>query len=272
MVDLKDLELKYFYNGYDVPYQLKDGNILNIKPILVKDYPYYEMAKTILEIQKNEINDIEIIKMSYLEFIFHLIKNTPIYTNCLITLCELCFGYKKVAISSYNNKKVLCLCDEDEIIKYIITSKDFEDISKIILNQNDANYDNRYINPEVRELMTEYYKVKSKNTKSPTLEEKKAFVTSKTGMSFNQLNEMTYRHFDMIYSANVDSEIYIAQKMVQCAYKYEVKEDVKHPLFEPKKDPYAEIFEDTTILSEKGISGAGQLNALNLPHDDSVKF
>ena len=54
MVDLKDLELKYFYNGYDVPYQLKDGNILNIKPILVKDYPYYEMAKTILEIQKNE--------------------------------------------------------------------------------------------------------------------------------------------------------------------------------------------------------------------------
>lgn len=272
MVNLKDLELKYFCNGYDVPYKLKDGQILNIKPILVKDYPYYETAKTILEIEKNEINNIEIIKMSYLEFIFNLIETNAAYSNFIISLCELCFGYDKVAISLHKNKKVLCLCDENNIVKYIITSKDFEDISKIILNQNDANYDNRYINPEVKELMAEYYKVKSKNTKSPTLEEKKAFVTSKTGMSFNQLNEMTYRHFDMIYSANVDSEIYIAQKMVQCAYKYEVKEDVKHPLFEPKKDPYAEIFEDTTILSEKGISGAEQLNALNLPHDDSVKF
>ena len=71
---------------------------------------------------------------------------------------------------------------------------------------------------------------------------------------------------------DLNSEIYFAQKMVQCSYKYEVKDDVKHPLFEPKKDPYAEIFEDTTILGQKGIGGAENLNALNLPHDDSVKF
>ena len=45
--------------------------------------------------------------------------------------------------------------------------------------------------------------------------------------------------------------------------EYDVKEDVKHPLFEPKKDPYAEIFEDTSILGEKGISGADKLNAQN---------
>lgn len=273
MVDLKELELKYFCNGFDVPYKLKNSEeILNIKPILVKDYPYYEMAKIILEIDKNEINDIKIIKMSYLEFILNLIETDQLYANCLVSLCNLCFGYEKVGVSTHKNKKVLCLCDEDEIVKYIITSKDFEEIAKIILNQNDANYDNRYINPEVKELMAEYYKVKSKNTKSPTLEEKKAFVTSKTGIMFSQLNEMPYRHFDMVYSSNVNSEIYIAQKMVQCSYKYEVKEDVKHPLFEPKKDPYAEIFEDTTILKDKGISGAEQLNALNLPHDDSVKF
>ena len=62
----------------------------------------------------------------------------------------------------------------------------------------------------------------------------------------------------------VNSEIYFAQKMVQCSYKYDVKEDVKHPLFEPKKDPYAEIFEDAGILKEKGITGADGLNNLNL--------
>ena len=63
VVNLDDLELKYFCNGYDVPYNLRNGSVLNIKPILVKDYPYYEVAKSILEITKNETGDIEIIKM-----------------------------------------------------------------------------------------------------------------------------------------------------------------------------------------------------------------
>ena len=52
--------------------------------------------------------------------------------------------------------------------------------------------------------------------------------------------------------------------MVQCSYKYDVKEDVKHPLFEQKKDPYAEIFENTGVLKNKGITGTESLDRLNL--------
>ena len=96
-----------------------------------------------------------------------------------------------------------------------------------------------------------------------TLEEKKAYVTSRTGIDINTINEMTYRYFDLVYSSSVNNDLYFAQKMVQCSYKYDVKEDVRHPLFEPPKDPYAEIFEDTGILGEKGISGADKLNAQN---------
>ena len=264
MIDLKTLELTYFCNGVEVPYSVKEGGILNIKPILVKDYPRYEISKSVLEIPKNEFNEIEIIKMSYLEFLFHSIVTEETYANFLLTICELCFGYKKVAKVEHNKKLCLCLCEEDETIKYIITPKEFDNIVKIILNQNDANYDGRYVNPEVRELMEQYYKVKYTNSRTPTLEEKKAYVTSKTGINIETLNNMTYRYFDLVYSSNVNSEIYITQKMVQCAYKYDVKEDIKHPLFEPKKDPYAEIFEDTTVLSNKGITGADRLNDLNL--------
>ena len=263
-LNLKELELKYFCNGYDVPYNIKNGGILNIKPILVKDYPFYEMSKTLLEINKNEINDINIIKMSYLEFIFNLMDINTSYNNALIELCKLSFGYDKIAIGIHNKKRCLLLCDEDVKVKYIITSKEFDEVSKIILNQNDANYDNRYVNPEVKELMEEYYKVKHNDFRTPNLEEKKAYVVSRTGMNLNQINDMAYRLFDLIYNSCVNSEIYLAQKMVQCAYKYDVKEDVKHPLFEKKKDPYAEIFEDTTVLSNKGIAGAEKLNNLNL--------
>ena len=263
MVDLKFLEMQYFCNGYNVPYKIKEGGILDIKPVLVKDYPHYEIVKTVLEIPKNEFGDVDLIKMSYLEFLLNVVITQESYANYLLKICELCFGYTKVAKIEHKNKSCLCLCDEDEVVKYIITPKEFDDIIKIILNQNDSHYDGRYVNPEVRELMEQYYKVKYSNSRHPSLEEKKAFVTSKTGIDIETLNNMTYRYFDLVYSSNVNSEIYITQKMVQCAYKYEVKEDIKHPLFEPKKDPYAEIFEDTSILTSKGISGAEQLNNMN---------
>lgn len=262
-IDIKDLEFKYFCNGYDVIYNIKEGGELKIKPVLVKDYSYYETVKNILELPKNETNDINIIKMSYLEFLYNIIKSNNLYKNYLLKICELCFGYKDIGFAKYNKKECLILCDDDSTIKYIITPKEFNDIIKIILNQNDANYDGRYINPDVKELMSQYYKAKYSNSRYPSLEEKKAYVTSRTGINIETINNMTYRYFDLVYNSSVNSEIYLTQKMVQCAYKYDVKEDIKHPLFEPKKDPYAEIFEDTTILGEKGISGADKLNAQN---------
>ncbi len=263
VVDIKDLELRYFCNGYDVPYKVKEGGELNIKPILVKDYPYYEVAKSILEIPKNETNNIEVIKMSYLEFLITIISGSETHKDLFIKICELCFGYVNIGIIEHNRKHCIALCDDESIVKYIITPKEFDEISKIILNQNDAHYDGRYVSPDVKELMNEYYKVKYSNTRSPSLEEKKAFITSKTGIDINIINEMTYRYFDLVYSSSVNNDLYFAQKMVQCSYKYDVKEDVRHPLFEPPKDPYAEIFEDTGILGEKGISGADKLNAQN---------
>lgn len=260
-INLEEIELKYFVNGFDVPFQLKNGGILNIKPILVKDYPYYEYALPILEIRKNESNDIEIIQMSYLDFLLKvLIKNDEESKNRLLTLCDLCFGYSQIGSGVDNkNKSCLYLCNESGVIQKIISSKEFDDIIQIILNQNDSSYDNRYVDPDVRKLMSTYYKAKYGETEFPTLEKRKAFVCSKNGMSFSQLNELTYREFDLIYSSALNSEIYIGQKIIQGSYKYDVKEEIKHPLFEKKKDPYEELFTSTNTLAGKGINGAESL-------------
>lgn len=75
---------------------------------------------------------------------------------------------------------------------------------------------------------------------------------------------MTYREFELIYQSCLDSEIYLTTKITEASYKYEVKNPTNHPLFEIKKDAYAELFEDTSVLSNKGISGAENLNNLNL--------
>lgn len=268
-VNIEALSLAYFSNSEPIPYSLKKGESVLIYPILLKDAPLYDWAIDILEYNKNEINDINIIQMSYLDYINEYIfkqykvedESSPIYK--LSTIFKLCLNEDYIAIEKDKGKTCVVICEKDGTIKKIINHKEFDDISKIILHQNNANYDDRYISPEVRELMQEYYKVKYSNISSPSLERKKAFVCSKTGKNFSELGKLTYREFELIYSACVDSEIYMATKITEASYKYEVKEQTKHPLFDTKKDPYAELFEDTSILSGKGINGAEQLNNIN---------
>ena len=141
--------------------------------------------------------------------------------------------------------------DENNIITHYICPKDFDEISKIILFQNDINYDDRYISPDMRKEIEQYYKLKYKDLTPPTIEKKKAFVISKTGISLNEINNMVFRMFDQVYQASIDSEIYIGNKIIQASQKYDVKGNIEHPMFEVKKDPIlsamggdAEVFEN----------------------------
>jgi len=141
--------------------------------------------------------------------------------------------------------------DENNIITHHICPKDFDEISKIILFQNDINYDDRYISPDMRKEIEQYYKLKYKDSTPPTIEKKKAFVISKTGISLNEINNMVFRMFDQVYQASIDSEIYIGNKIIQASQKYDVKGNIEHPMFEVKKDPIlsamggdAEVFEN----------------------------
>ena len=261
---LEFYEINYFANGIDVPYKLRKGENLSIKPILVKDFLRYDYAKEILLISKNEINDIKIIQESYLDFLINdICKKDKDQLDLLYIILHLCLGLEYMSIGKDNGRTCIAVCDKDNKVKQIIYSKEFDDIKDIILHQNDINYDDRYVNPEVREVMEEYYRVKYKDIVSPSFEKRKAFVSSKTGLITKQLNEMPYREFDMIYHASVDSEIYIGQKIIQASEKYEVKGGVSHPLFTPDKDPYSEIFDDTTVLNNKGISGTESLGNIN---------
>ena len=84
---LEFYEINYFANGLDIPYKLKKGEDLSIKPILVKDFLRYDYAKEILLISKNEINDIKIIQESYLDFLINdICKKDKSQLNLLYTV------------------------------------------------------------------------------------------------------------------------------------------------------------------------------------------
>lgn len=201
--------------------------------------------------------------MSYLQYLMEIILpqggNENIYEIKLRTLLNLCLGIEYCYFAKNNGKWNIIICNSEGVVKDLITPSDFDDIILLILNQNDPNHDNRIINPEVREVMQEYYRIKYANVNQPTLEKRKAFVSSKINKNFKEIGQMSIREFELVYRACIDSELYIAQKVTEASYKYEVKNPTVHPLFEKQTDAYEEAFSDTSTLKNKGFKGADNI-------------
>ena len=242
MVDYDLLRINYFQNDYPCPYTLKNGGMILIHPILVKDYSLYEYYRQIMEIDKNSINDFEVIQMSYLDFLVSMaFKEHKEESSKLYGLLNLILKEKNILIVEKDKKYHIVITDDEDNIKYIIKSKELEEIYKITCYQNDVNYEDIRYSEDVKKAITDYYSLKYKNTHSPTLEEMKAFVISKTGILIKEINEMSYRNFFMVYESALGSETYIGQKIIQASEKYKV-DDFQHPLFTEKKSKVDEVF------------------------------
>lgn len=266
--------------GEDGAESISKGDI-SIYPILVKDAQSFLWCEDIITIDKNSINDVNAITSTYLNYLLTSIipkENMKLSDNVMATQLyrllslvlqdEVKQGFQflfymdeqyTVCRDSVTNKPVIAIVKLDDETKTIveykeINEKEFDDICKIIKFQNDPYYIDRYISPDVRKMVNDYYRLKEKTdkTESPSLEKQKAFVTSKTGITLSQLNEFTYRYFIEVYQACLNSELYIGQKIIQGSFKYDIKEDIKHPMFEPYKDPIAEAFGgDATAFENK---------------------
>jgi len=258
MIDIENLRLLYFQNDESVPYKLKCGYELKISPIKVKDWSIFESSLGVLQIEKNEINDIRIIQMSYLEFLVNvIIPSNEGYASALFNIFNYSMGENHISVGKNKGKDCIILTDEKDIIKAFITSKEFDEISKIILFQNMKDYDDRYLSPDVKEAIQDYFSLRNKESYNPTLEQKKTYTIAKTGILMKDINEMTYRTFEQVYNSCIDTDIYFGQKIIQASYKYKVDDDVKYPMFEKKKDILDQVF---STSDEQMVNKINQVN------------
>ena len=234
----------YFANDTPVPFKTKFNDyILYIKPIEVQSFPFYHDNVGILLIDKNKISDVRIIQMSYLQYLVEEVLDNPLYQQMLVTILNLSFTEEfEFSVGHDDKNKVFLAFKKDGETVTRVTAKEFDKISSIILFYNDINYDDRYVSEDLRKVMNEYYELKFKNQHMPTLEEKKAFITFKTGLSMSTLNHMSYRNFEMIYNTALSNDIFFSQRILQASEKYKV-DDLVYPLFK-KKDTRFDFLQD----------------------------
>lgn len=221
----------YFYFDLPVEYTIGDRSI-KIYPITVKDSEIFLSSVSVISIDKNSADSVEIIQMSYLEFIYKVLFQDEINLSRFANILKYCLHCDEPYIGFDDNSRPFLRINNDFSIK----AKDFENIRRIILYQNLVHYDDEYINPELKQMMAEVDAVKNAGVEPPTIERKMAIITAHCGISKQEQMNMTYRSHSLLFE-EVYGEVEFETTRPILLYVGKGNE-IDHWIYRKKKDKY----------------------------------
>ena len=194
-IDIDFYKKAYFYFDKPVDYQIKD-KLIKIYPVAVEDSEVFLSSMNILMVDKNSSPSVEIIQMSYLEFIYKFLFQDQTNIDRFVNILKYCLHINSPYIGFDENNKPYLVDKENDIL---IGPKDFDNIKRLILYQNLIHYDDEYINPELKAAMSEVDELRNKGVDSPNIERRIAIITAHCGLSKKEQLQMTYRSHSLLF-------------------------------------------------------------------------
>ena len=232
-IDLNFYERFYFYFDKPVEYTIA-GKIIKIYPISVEDSEIFLSSISVINVDKNSSDSVEIIKMPYLSFIYKILFKDYNNKMRLLNLVKYCLQSDIVDIGFEDKTKPFLKLSNG--IK--ITAKDFDEIRRIILYQNLIHYDDEYVDPEMKKMMAEMDAVKNSGLEIPSLERRIAIITAHCGLSKQEQLKMTYRSHSLLFE-EVYGEVEFETTRPIALYAGQGN-NIEHWIYRKKKDKYAE--------------------------------
>lgn len=255
-IDISVLEKAYFYFDKPVPYKLSDTTHIDITPISVYDSEVFLSSCDILQIDKNALNSVEIIQMSYLDFLFKVMLPTDqskIGLDKFCNIMKLCLGMPDWKIKMNEKKKINLVAPDDS---FEITGKQFDDIKRVILYQNIAHYDDEYIDPDLKKAMQDVDRLKSKGIDVPSLERRMAIITAHCGISKQALMQYSMRSLQLLFEECAGEVEFTTLRPIML-YAGKAKE-LEHWIYKKKKDRFDGYI--TSVESyNKSMGGDGKV-------------
>lgn len=256
MLDLNFLSKRYFY--FDLPVEYKIGeDTVYIYPISLIDSEVFLASCDILCINKNMIPSVEIIQMSYLEFLMKAVLENEIGRYKLQVILKYCLHYEKPRVVSKDGKYYIV----DDEAKVWINSQQFEDIRRIIMYQNIIEYDDSYVDSDLKKAMEETDAMRAKNIDFPTIERKIAIITAHCGLSKTEQLNMTYRSHCLLFK-EVSGEVDFTTTRAVALFGGKGKE-LDHWIYKKKSGKFDEYV--TELKQYAGKFGAEKLNTTVSP-------
>ena len=245
-VDIELLKLAYFALDEPVPYKLKTGQEILIKPIMVKDSMLFMASVDVLKIDKNSLGSVEAIQASYLKFLQKMIfPSNDIMVQKFLNILDLCLELKGIYLCNDEMERTFIQTESG----IVISAKEFDDIAKIILYQNLPDYDDKYINPDIKKSMQEVDRLKNKDYESPDFERQMGIIESHTGILKEQLLKKTWRSFQILFREVCgEIEFYTTRP---AAIAVGAGDKVDHYIFKKRKDKFDGYFVDMNKFSHE---------------------
>lgn len=256
-IDLDILAKAYFYFDRPVQYKLDQSHVVEIRPILLPDYEVFMSSIDIFQIDKNAMNSVEIIQMTYLDFLFKMLipsDDTDLLFDKTLNLLKLSLGWNRWNITLDEKNRVRLINDEGAIIN----GKQFEDIRRIILYQNIPSYDDSYVDPDLKKSMAEVDRLKALNIEPPSLERKMAIVTAHCGLSKFEQMKMTIRAHQLLFN-ECAAEVEFTTTRPIALYAGKAKE-IEHWIYKKKKDKFDGYITSVDAYN-KSMGGDGTIKA-----------
>jgi hypothetical protein len=248
-----------YYLCYDLPIPYKK---LNLYPVNIKEYLLFDVYSQCFTFEKNIIPDAKIISMTNLQYIYHTAKentDTPylLWFDRALSVClkdDKSFEKIEESIHRYDYDK-----DGKPFFKIdgeIYTSVDYEEIKKIVCQQNLIELPDPRISKEVRDSLEEAmrYKAKLTGSKPGSFEDYIVSLSIATGWSFDYIYAMTARKF--IKSVKrldnlIHYKIYLSASLSGMV-EFKDKSFIKHWLTDiEEKDKYGDVSMDLEVMQNK---------------------
>lgn len=253
---------------------------ITIYPVLAKDYHKFIGVMDILKIEKNKCVDIEVIQMSYLYYLIQLMLTDENVKFAFLMLLHLClhmdsdseqlvddFDQDAMLVQSISNDKIDCYINGWDIEIRLrgriatlvlegheLTANDFEDFRRIILFQNLHDFDEIEMNmsDDFREVIEQYYTLKNKGIRTPTIEDKALAIITHTAYTLESVGLLPMRTFDNLFNSIIAETDYIATKALEVHLPK--GKTIDHWIYKPERQKYMEVFKDADAVAKKVTS------------------
>ena len=225
----------YFFFDKPVDYSIKD-KIIKIYPIDVEHSEIFLSSISVIDVDKNAIDSVEIIQMSYLAFVYKVLfmdgDMGELNKSKFVNILKYCLHAEEPYVGFDDRGRAILRINGD----VVISAKDFENIRRIILYQNLTHYDDEYVNPEIKQMMAEVDAVKNVGIEPPSIERKMAIITAHCGISKQEQMKMTYRSHSLLFE-EVYGEVEFDTTRPILLYAGKGNE-IDHWIFKKKKDKF----------------------------------
>lgn len=182
--------------------------------------------------------------MSYMKFLYYTIfetggENATAFSDLIYGVFSLCLRDNKPDIFFKTVDGELFL----SVNEVLLSSDDFDELAKIILLQNNPDYDDSYIDPELEEDLAKVEELKNKGSKMVSIEKQMISVSIGAGLLFEDVKNMTIRKFRM-YLSMIDAKLhYTIAKQAEISGQVKFESEIKHYL----KDNTRNAVEDSVV-------------------------